>query len=197
MEIPDGYTDLRPGKIASIVTYLEMSAPAAGKRGPTNPAWVLRSYPKPDVDWYRKLFRLVGQEWLWFSRLQMTDEVLRQTIHDPRVDIFSLEVDGKEKGILELDRREMPEIELAFIGLTTDLLGQGVGRFLIEEALERAWAHKPTRVLVHTCTLDHHRALPFYIKAGFVPYKRAIEVSDDPRLDGTLSADAAAHCPII
>jgi GNAT superfamily N-acetyltransferase len=197
MIIPDGYTDLPAGKIASVVTYLEMRRPPEITAESRSYGWVLTPHPAPDVDWYRRLFRTIGQNWLWFSRLQMTDEELRGIIHDSRIDVFALEFEGRETGILELDRREMPDIELAFIGLTHDLIGRGAGRFLIDRALQIAWSHHPDRVLVHTCTLDHPRALDFYRKAGFVPYKRAIEVADDPRIDGTLPRTAAPSIPIL
>jgi GNAT superfamily N-acetyltransferase len=197
MTIPDGYTDLPTGKIASIVTYLEMRQPPAVTAESETYGWILTPHPIPDVDWYRGLFRAIGQDWLWFSRLQMSDEELRRNIHDSRVDIFALEFEGRETGLLELDRREMPDIELAFIGLTHDVIGRGAGRFLMDRALQIAWSHQPERVLVHTCTLDHHRALDFYRKAGFVPYKRAIEVADDPRVDGTLPRSAAPSVPIL
>ncbi len=194
--IPDGYTDLPPGKIASIVTYLEMRQPPEPESLAQNSHWELQRHLEPDLDWYRKLFRAIGEEWLWFSRLQMNDQELRSILHHESVDVFALEVDGEEKGILELDRREMPDIELAFIGVTADLVGKGAGRFLVSKALEIAWSHRPDRVLVHTCTLDHPRALDFYRRAGFIPYKRAIEIASDPRLDGTLSLIAAKHCPL-
>jgi hypothetical protein len=35
------------------------------------------------------------------------------------------------------------------------------------------------------------------MKCGFRPYKRAIEVADDPRLRGILPEDAAPQIPII
>jgi GNAT superfamily N-acetyltransferase len=197
MKIPDGYTDLPAGKIASVVTYLEMRRSPEITAESESYGWVLKPHPTPDVDWYRRLFRTVGQDWLWFSRLQMTDEELRAIIHDSRIDVFALEFEGREVGILELDRREMPDIELAFIGLTHGLIGRGAGRFLMDRALQIAWSHQPARVLVHTCTLDHPRALDFYRKAGFVPYKRAIEVADDPRMDGTLPGTAAPSVPIL
>ena len=197
MMIPDGYTDLPPGKLASIVTYLEMRRPPEVTAESEAYGWILTPHPNPDVEWYRRLFRTIGQDWLWFSRLQMTDEELRRIIHDSRVDVFALECEGRETGILELDRRETPDIELAFIGLTHDLIGRGAGRFLMDRALQIAWSHQPDRVLVHTCTLDHWRALDFYRKVGFVPYKRAIEVADDPRLDGTLPRTAAPSIPIL
>jgi GNAT superfamily N-acetyltransferase len=196
MQIADGYTFFPPGKIVSVVTYLQMLKPPAN-RIEGKPEWTLKPHHNPELNWYRRLFRAVGEDWLWFSRLQMTDDELRSNIWSPSVDIYSFEINGEEKGILELDRREMPDIEVAFIGLTRDVIGQGAGRFLLASGLEIAWSHKPSRVLVHTCTLDHPRALAFYRSAGFEPYKRAIEVSDDPRLDGTLSRSAAPHVPLL
>jgi len=53
------------------------------------------------------------------------------------------------------------------------------------------------RVWLHTCTLDGPAALSFYMKCGFRPYKRAIEVANDPRIRGMLSEDAAPQVPII
>ena len=197
MLIPDGYTDLPAGKIASIVTFLQMCSPPRVERARGDPAWLLRQHPKPELDWYRTLFRAIGQDWMWFSRLQLSDNALRAIIHDPTVEVFALEVNGAEKGIVELDGRAMPDIEITFNGLSADMVGQGAGRFLMESALEIAWAHRPRRVLVHTCTLDHPRAMKFYLKSGFVPYKRAVEVADDPRLDGTFPETAAPQCPVI
>jgi GNAT superfamily N-acetyltransferase len=197
MSILDGYTDLEPGKIASVVTYLEKQRPPDAAAVPAKSEWSLERCSQPDVQWYRSLFLAVGKEWLWFSRLQMTDDALRSVIQDPAVDIFCFKINGEDKGILELDRREMPDIEIAFIGLIPETIGHGAGKFLLDQAVRLAWSRRPRRVLVHTCTLDHPRALPLYRAAGFVPYKRAIEVADDPRLDGTLPLTAAAHIPSI
>jgi hypothetical protein len=67
----------------------------------------------------------------------------------------------------------------------------------MDTALRRAWAARPRRLWVHTCTLDHPAALAFYQRSGFVAYRRQVEIDDDPRLDGTLPADAAPHVPLI
>jgi hypothetical protein len=45
--------------------------------------------------------------------------------------------------------------------------------------------------------LDGPAALSFYMKCGFRPYKRAIEIADDPRIARILPEDAAPHVPII
>jgi hypothetical protein len=63
--------------------------------------------------------------------------------------------------------------------------------------LNRAWDGSVARVWLHTCTLDCSAALSFYMKCGFRPYKRAIEVANDPRIRGMLSEDAAPQVPII
>jgi hypothetical protein len=50
---------------------------------------------------------------------------------------------------------------------------------------------------VHTCNLDHPGALAFYVRTGFKPYQRQIEIADDPRLAGVLSRSAAPHVPVL
>lgn len=196
--ISDGYTDLPQGKIASVVTYLEMRERPRVASTVAPASLSIRKVEKPDLDWYRNLYRAVGQDWLWFSRLRMNDEELARTIHDPRVDVYVLSLDGQgDQGLLELDRRSASEIEIAYFGLTADLVGRGAGQYLMSYALVAAWAHNPLRVWVHTCTQDHPRALAFYLKAGFAPYKRAIEVADDPRLTGQAPRNVAPHVPLI
>jgi GNAT superfamily N-acetyltransferase len=198
--IPDGYTELAPGKIASVVTYLEMRTRPELPAPPPPPGLALRRAPAPGLAWYRGLYRLVGENWLWFSRLRLNDDALASILHNPLIEIYALSAQGADKGLLELDLRQFAatgDIEIASFGLASDLIGQGAGRFLMTEALRAAWAHNPTRVWLHTCTIDSPQALSFYRKSGFTPYRRAIEVSDDPRLTGDIPATAAPHLPII
>ncbi len=192
----DGYTDLPPGKLAAVVTYLEMRTPPALAFA-TMSDFPIRRVEQPDLDWYRRLYRQIGQPWLWFSRLRISDDQLRKIMHHPAVDIFALSHNGVDSGLLEFDRRAMPDIELSFFGILPGLIGKGAGRALLEYGLKTAWEHRPQRIWLHTCTLDHPRALEFYRKAGFLPYKRAIEITDDPRLTGDLPREAAPDVPIL
>lgn len=193
----NGYYDLPPGKIASLVTYLEMTAPPAPRSAPDRPELSLRRVERPDLAWYRALFRRIGTDWLWFGRLVMLDDDVQAIISHPQVDVYALAKDGRDEGLLELDRREPPDIELAYFGVTPELTGQGAGRWLMDRALELAWRHRPRRFWVHTCTLDHPGALAFYVHSGFRPYRRAVEVADDPRLLGLAPRDSAAWLPLI
>ncbi|NMD08644.1 MAG: GNAT family N-acetyltransferase, partial [Phyllobacteriaceae bacterium] len=48
-----------------------------------------------------------------------------------------------------------------------------------------------------TCTFDAPQALPFYIRSGFTPYARMVELHDDPRLSGKLARDASPQVPLL
>jgi GNAT superfamily N-acetyltransferase len=190
------YEAVADGELAAVVTYLEMrERPAVSI--PSSPLR-LRSVDKPDADAYRELFRLVGAPWLWFSRLIMDDATLGAIIHDPGIELFVVEEDeGRDAGMLELDYREPGECELSFIGLVPELAGKGHGRWLLAEAVNRAWREGVSRVHVHTCSLDHPAALSAYRRAGFASYKRAIEHFPDPRLLGILPSDCAPQVPLL
>ena len=190
------YEPIAEGDLVAIVTFLEMRQ-APTEPPPSSPLRLER-LEQPGLDDYRSLFRLVGERWLWFSRLVMTDETLAAIIHDPRVEIFTVrDGAGGEAGLLELDFRNPGECELAYVGLIPELAGQGHGRWLLDEALRLAWRDGIARVHVHTCTLDHPAALAAYRRAGFTPYRRAIERFPDPRLIGLLPRSAAPQVALL
>jgi ribosomal protein S18 acetylase RimI-like enzyme len=192
----DGYTPLPPGKIAAVVTYLEMRERPRLPRLQKPEGWSLHRVNR-DRDRYRALFRRIGEPWLWFSRVVMPDEALAAILDDPRVEALALNDGSADIGLLELDFRPRREAELSFLGVAPDSIGRGAGRFLMREAIRRAFARPIARFFVHTCSLDHPGALAFYLRSGFTPYRRAVEVADDPRLLGFLPLEAAPHVPVL
>jgi GNAT superfamily N-acetyltransferase len=188
---------LAPGKVAAVVTCLELLERPALRTERAAAPWRLRRVPRPEAAWYRELYARIGAEWLWFSRLLMPVPALEAIIQHADVEVYALEAAGRDEGLLELDFRERGECELAFYGLASALLGQGAGRWLMNRALERAWARPIRRLWVHTCTNDHPGALAFYLRSGFRAYARRVEVADDPRLSGLAPRSVAAHIPII
>jgi GNAT superfamily N-acetyltransferase len=190
------YTSVPDGELAAVVTYLEMRTPPDVEVPPSPLS--LKRVEVPQPEHYRELFRLVGAPWLWFSRLTLDDAHLAEIIQHPKVELYAvLDEGGRECGMLELDLREPRECELAFIGLVPALSGKGHGRWLLAEAVRRAWREGVDRVHVHTCSLDHPAALSAYRRAGFVPFKRAIERFPDPRLAGLLPPDCAPQVPLL
>lgn len=195
--VPPGYSDIAPGDIATVVTCLEMRSKPALKNAPLPAGITLTRMINPDLESYRALFRKVGADWLWFSRLIMDDAKLAAILNNPDTHAWVIQNAGTDIGLLELDFSVSGECELGFLGLTSDTTGKGLGRSIMNHAIELAWSQPIHRFWVHTCTFDHPSALRFYRHSGFVPYALQIEVQADPRLSGHLPLDAAPHVPLI
>ncbi len=199
--LPDGYSDVPAGKLAAVVTCLEMRASPDRRADPAQPGITLEHVERADPAWYRDLYRRIGTDWLWASRLVLPEDALAAILHHPDVEVYAVMKDGHAEGLLELDFREEGVCELAFFGLTAAAIGRGTGRWLMNRAIARAWSREGQppigRFWVHTCTLDSPQALDFYIRSGFSPVKRQIEIIDDPRLTGTLPASVAPGVPLL
>lgn len=154
------------------VTYLEMLAPLhRSVLAPRDGLKVLH-VKSPTVPYYRSLYNAVGQDFNWMSRRKMSDEALAAIIGDPLNELHVLNVDDEPAGFAELDRRQPNEIELTQFGLLSDFIGQGLGKWFLQWTIDKAWSYQPKRMWLHTCTQDHHAALPNYLKAGFVIFKQ-------------------------
>jgi GNAT superfamily N-acetyltransferase len=184
-------------ELATIVTTLEMVRRPPLRPLPASPLRLVR-WERPDLGKYRMLFARVGGPWLWYSRLAMADAALAAIILDPAVEVYAaVDRGGIEVGFLELDLRHADACELSYFGLVPELAGKGLGRWLMAEAMARAWRPGVARVSVHTCTLDHPSALNFYRAQGFTAVKRTIETFPDPRAIGLLPTDAGGHVPYL
>lgn len=196
--LTDGFHPVPTGKIAAVVTYLELL---------TKPDWVAQKHDKFDLELkqerqmalsdYRELFKAVGEKWLWTSRLQLSDEALANIIHSPERDLFAVTVQGDVAGLVELMCADPENIELSFFGLKPDFTGRGLGQKVMARVLDQAWQGPTKRMWLNTCSFDHPAALAFYQKCGFRPTKFAVEISDDPRITGALPKGAAPHIPLL
>jgi GNAT superfamily N-acetyltransferase len=174
--------ELPAGKIKLVMTYLEMRDRPQPRdlQAPMTNVTIMRAHT-PTISFYRYLYNTVGGPWLWYERRQMSDEQLRAIIQHSQVEIYVLYVDGVPAGYAELDRRQEPDIELAYFGIMPEFIGKRLGPFLLQWIIEKAWSYSPQRFWLHTCTLDHPKALAVYQQAGFVPYQQEEKIIDDPR----------------
>lgn len=154
------------------VYFLEMLAPSHRLVPMPRSSLTVTYVESPTVPYYRSLYDAVGREFYWLSRRKMTDEALAAILCDPRNELHVLHVDGTPAGFAELDRRQPDEIELVQFGLTRDFIGQGLGKWFLKWAIDKAWSYEPNRFWLHTCTLDHVAALPNYTNAGFNLYRQ-------------------------
>lgn len=193
----DGVTPLPPGKIAAIETALEMRARPPLRPDPAGTEGLSLEPIGDDVERYIAIYRRLGERWMWFSRLVRPRAEVAAIIGHAAVETYAAVRDGRDVGVLELDFRVAGDGEIGFFGLAEEAVGRGAGRWMMNRALEKAWARPIGRFWVHTCTLDHPAALEFYQRSGFVAFRRSVEVADDPRIAGQMPRTAAPHHPVI
>lgn len=194
--LPDGYTPLPQGRLATLTTYLRAEIPARAAIPSLPMPFRLERLKGADVARYRALFRAVGEPWLWFGHLEKTEAQIAALLDDPAYECYAL-AGGRDAGLLSLDFRDKERAWLDYFGLVPGAIGEGLGRGLIRMGFAYAAARKCPALHVHTCTFDHPKALAFYMKNGFMPYERAIECFDDPRIIGLLPREAAPWLPIV
>ncbi|MCP4328155.1 MAG: GNAT family N-acetyltransferase [Alphaproteobacteria bacterium] len=180
----------KPRILDFVITYLEMTGPPKlSVIMPSGRKLALLRAEEPTVSFYRYLYNTVGEPWLWWERRALADDALRAIIEDDKIDVYVLYANGVPAGFAELDRRRLPEIDLAFFGLIPEFIGQGLGRYFLNVIIETAWSLKPRRLTVNTCNFDHPKAIQTYQRAGFVPYDQKHRAVKDPRDIGLISAD--------
>jgi GNAT superfamily N-acetyltransferase len=154
--------------------YLEMRSPPAQVIPPPNEGLIFLHARTPTVAYYRFFYDAVGEQWHWSSRKKLSDAEIAAILNDPLVEMHVMYGDGVPAGFAELDRRQPGEVEIVQFGLLPDFIGKGLGKFFLNWTLIKAWGFQPTRVWLHTCTLDHPAALPNYLKAGFAVFKEEV-----------------------
>ena len=174
-------------------TYLEMRE--SPNQSPVHPPDLkhpvtLTRIMEPTISFYRYLYNVVGEPWLWYERRIMEDEKLAHIINDDNIEIYCLFVGGVPAGYAELNRREGVDIELSYFGLVPEFIGKGLGRYFLEAVIDIAWSYHPNRFWLHTCTLDHPSALPNYQRRGFSPFNKKTRKVMDPRRVGYMPVNA-------
>lgn len=152
------------------ITYLEMkdrseSVPFEGER-----RLDVRRVEIPSPELNRFLYVAVGSEWWWHERLSWDRERWLEWLDRPELETWVGYLAGAPVGYFELEAQPGGQVELAYFGLLPTFIGKGLGAELLSAAVGRAWDVATDRVWVHTCTLDHPRALPNYQARGFRVY---------------------------
>jgi len=151
-------------------TYLEMRSPPEQVVPPPVEDVEVVHAKNPEIAFYREIYDSVGRDWDWLERKQLADDELSQIVHDERVELYVLHVEGEPAGFGELDLRTEDQVQLMYFGLVPKFIGQGFGKHFLNWIVRKAWSKAPKRVWLHTCEMDHKAALPNYLKAGFVVF---------------------------
>lgn len=166
------------GRLPITITHLEISTADWTRRGlPPDIAMSIERVDAPTVALYRELYDRVGRPWLWYERRLLADTALAALLVTPGHELHVARHDGALVGYFELQ-----DDEIVFFGLTLDYIGRRIGPWLLDRAIERAFARGSANVILNTNTLDHPKALDTYRRAGFRPMRSESKELQDPRV---------------
>ena len=149
------------------VTFLRMDRPVLGMV-PSLPADAqVVQVPGCSLAFYRYLYFTIGADYCWWLRRTLSDAELAAVLAAPTLEIHVLMQKGEPAGFYEIDRQHAPLINLSYFGVMPWAVGRGLGYALLHHAIFQAWQGHCQALTVNTCTADHPRALPNYVKAGF------------------------------
>jgi len=166
------------GRLSITITHLEMVRADWTKRSRAPDIDVAIEHVKaPTAALYRDLYDRVGRPWLWYERRLLSDAALQALLDQPDHELHVACHDGALVGFFELGGDE-----LAFFGLTLPYIGRRIGPWLLDRAIERAFARGAVQLDLNTNTLDHPKALDTYRKAGFRLVRSESKELRDPRV---------------
>jgi GNAT superfamily N-acetyltransferase len=134
--------------------------------------------PCPELS--RFLYSAVGGDWYWIDRLGWSHRQWLDWLDRPELETWVAYLSGTPAGYFELEAQPQGNVEIAYFGVLTQFIGQGIGGHLLTAAVERAWAMGASRVWVHTCTHDHPGALANYLARGFRLFREEMTTKDLP-----------------
>ena len=103
----------------------------------------LESVAVPTAAFYRELYDRVGRPWLWYERRLLSDAALSTLLAQPGHELHVARHDGDLVGYFELAGDE-----LVFFGLTLAYVGRRIGPWLLDRAVERAFARGTMRLVL-------------------------------------------------
>lgn len=126
------------------------------------------------INFYKYLYKEVGEQFGWASRLVLSNDELFTIINSENTFIYVLYAKGVPVGFAELNKPEAEGIELKYFGLVQTAQGKGIANYFFQTVIETVWSMNMNRIYLQTCELDSPKALPFYLKIGFKEYKSAV-----------------------
>jgi GNAT superfamily N-acetyltransferase len=179
------YARPQPGEAfeRAIVTVMFLRLDRRPNRAPVAlPPGVSLQAERLGLPEYRALYNEIGAAWLWWLRRVMPDALLERHLANKAIATHLLRVEGKVAGFFETDTGHWPDVNLNYFGLRPGYIGRGLGRLLLDAAVDGVFAGASglRGMTLNTCTADHPRALPNYLAAGFHKIRQVEEVWDIP-----------------
>ena len=163
------------------LTHLEL-APNDFRPKPSKRTDVSFSHVDPPVPELNRFFyATIGGQWFWLDRRPWTLAAWTDHLaNKDRIETWILSRAGVPAGYVELQRKADGAVEIDYLGLLTQFIGDGLGAHLLTCACERAFAMGASKVVLNTCDLDHPKALANYQARGFKAVRTEVRRRDVP-----------------
>ena len=120
-------------------------------------------------------YKNIGKKYQWIDRLSWSDLDWMNHINNKKLFTYILKDRDQIAGYFELIcDEEIKETEIAYFGILEEYFGKKLGGYLLSEAIKTSFKIGCTRVIVHTCSLDHKNALNNYVSRGMTTFKSEI-----------------------
>jgi GNAT superfamily N-acetyltransferase len=163
-------------RVGVTVTFLRMDQAPTSPAPGLGPAFHIIRIQTPSVPFYRYLYNTVGADYLWWLRRTTPDHELAALLRDEAIAVHTLYANGEPAGFYELDARARPDVNISYFGLMPNVIGHGTGFAFLRAAVDEVWRHGAKGLTVNTCSADHPRALPNYLRAGFSVARQVREI---------------------
>ena len=133
-----------------------------------NNNYFLEKVIKRDFQLNKFFYKQIGKNHHWIDRLSWSENHWIDYVSSPNLYTYILKKDDEMLGFFELlHHKDKSEIEIAYLGLLEEYIGNKLGGYILSEAIKKSFKHEGVaRVWVHTCSLDHKNALKNYLSRG-------------------------------
>ena len=127
---------------------------------------------KKDFQINKFFYKQIGIDHYWRDRLVWSDKEWLKYATNKNLETYVLKKNEEVIGFYEQEYHPASnEVELINMGILKDFRGLKLGSALLNHAIANASRKSPSRMWVHTCSLDHKHALSNYKSKGFKVFK--------------------------
>ena len=127
---------------------------------------------KKNFELNKFFYKQIGADHYWRDRLIWSDKEWLSYAKNKNLETHILKKGEDLVGFYEQEYHQEPnEVELINMGILKDFRGLKLGSMLLNHAIASASRKNPSRMWVHTCSLDHRNALQNYKSKGFEIFK--------------------------
>jgi len=138
-----------------------------------NEEYQIKLIDPPNFQLNKFFYKNIGKNHNWIDRLIWTEKQWIEFTTNKNIKTYVLTKKEDLAGYFELIfHQDKNEIEIAYLGILEEYQNKKLGSYLLSSAIKNSFLDGPSRVWVHTCSLDHRNALSNYLSRGMKIFKK-------------------------